>query len=442
MQKIVSIFLILVTAVGFSQTDVSGALSSDTTWSLSNSPYTVTGSILIPDGVTLTIEAGVTVKFNSGLYIKNEGVITAVGTSSNKITFESNSVSPAKSDWSGIRIRPTGGSAIDGSQNYSSGSQFKHVIIKHADIGLYVYDTGLHVSYTEFDTNNYGVEIRKTDGVVIDNSTFTENTAGIWSEYEDYSSTDYVQAISNTFIKNSTFSANNYGIDLIMNQRDFINLNITTNIFTENNIGIDFGGGGYGPRVHSVLISENIVYNSSSYGVNLNRVYGLGTGTSLDYPLEFTKNIVLNNAGGSLMFEYSPSVKFKIHKNILISNTADVNNIASIGSPSTSNHLFNNNTIISKGKNVYFGGSSSYHANNITFTNNLFGNSSNNDIIDIKYGTGHVFNNNNLINPSSTAYFFKNQTVKAARQLMLASVVYITLIQIIYISDKFIRLWI
>lgn len=37
---------------------------------------------------------------------------------------------------------------------------------------------------------------------------------------------------------------------------------------------------------------------------------------------------------------------------------------------------------------------------------------------------------------------FKNQTDKAARQLMLSSVVYITLIQIIYILDKFIRLWI
>lgn len=113
------------------------------------------------------------------------------------------------------------------------------------------------------------------------------------------------------------------------------------------------------------------------------------------------------------MFEYSPSVKFKIHNNILVSNAADVNGIASIGSPSTSNHLFNNNTIISKGKNVYFGGSSSYHANSITFTNNLFTNSSNNDIIDIKYGTGHVFNNNNLINPSSIGYLLKNQTANS-----------------------------
>ena len=37
---------------------------------------------------------------------------------------------------------------------------------------------------------------------------------------------------------------------------------------------------------------------------------------------------------------------------------------------------------------------------------------------------------------------FKNQTDIAARQLMLSSVVYITSIQIIYVLDKFIRLWI
>mgnify|MGYP005633825325 FL=1 len=37
---------------------------------------------------------------------------------------------------------------------------------------------------------------------------------------------------------------------------------------------------------------------------------------------------------------------------------------------------------------------------------------------------------------------FKNQTKEAARQLMLVSVVYITAIQIIYVLDKFIRLWI
>ncbi|MEZ4855548.1 MAG: heme o synthase [Gelidibacter sp.] len=37
---------------------------------------------------------------------------------------------------------------------------------------------------------------------------------------------------------------------------------------------------------------------------------------------------------------------------------------------------------------------------------------------------------------------FKKKTSQAAKQLMLASVAYITLLQIVYVADKFIRLWI
>jgi protoheme IX farnesyltransferase len=34
---------------------------------------------------------------------------------------------------------------------------------------------------------------------------------------------------------------------------------------------------------------------------------------------------------------------------------------------------------------------------------------------------------------------FKKRTAEAAKQLMLSSVIYITLIQIVYVADKFIR---
>ena len=34
---------------------------------------------------------------------------------------------------------------------------------------------------------------------------------------------------------------------------------------------------------------------------------------------------------------------------------------------------------------------------------------------------------------------FKKRTVLSARQLMLASVIYITLVQVVYVADKFIR---
>ncbi len=140
------------------QTDVSGTINTST-WSASNSPYIVTGNILVNSGETLTIEPGVTVQFDSDTYLKVEGALYAVGTSSSYITFQSNAASPDKSDWKGIRIRSTGGSTIDGSQNYSSGSQLKYVKIKHADRGLYIHDTGFHLSYSELSTNNMAIEI-------------------------------------------------------------------------------------------------------------------------------------------------------------------------------------------------------------------------------------------------------------------------------------------
>lgn len=74
MKKIIllsSLFLFLSTGT-FGQTDVSGALSSDTTWSLSNSPYTVTGSIDLGNVTTHTIAGG---------DINNEFAITAYDSS-------------------------------------------------------------------------------------------------------------------------------------------------------------------------------------------------------------------------------------------------------------------------------------------------------------------------------------------------------------------------
>ena len=107
---------------------------------------------------------------------------------------------------------------------------------------------------------------------------------------------------------------------------------------------VDFGGGGYGPRVHSVLISENIVYNNTGYGVNLGQVYGPGTGTSADYPLELTKNIIVNNEGGALFVGSSSSVKYKIDKNILTTNESDIN--AVLFNHRSPAHVISNNSVI------------------------------------------------------------------------------------------------
>jgi hypothetical protein len=69
---------------------VSGLIISDTTWSLANSPYQLTGPVGIVNGVTLTIQPGVTVDLAS-FDIQVNGTLIARGTSDQKITFSSNS---------------------------------------------------------------------------------------------------------------------------------------------------------------------------------------------------------------------------------------------------------------------------------------------------------------------------------------------------------------
>ncbi len=67
-------------------TFVSGVISEDTTWGLNDSPYTLTGNILVQSGATLTIEPGVEVDF-AAYYLQIEGTLRAIGTSQNRIIF-------------------------------------------------------------------------------------------------------------------------------------------------------------------------------------------------------------------------------------------------------------------------------------------------------------------------------------------------------------------
>ena len=50
-----------------SETEVSGIINVDTSWTLDNSPYIVTGNILVSEGIVLSIEPGVIIKFEDHL---------------------------------------------------------------------------------------------------------------------------------------------------------------------------------------------------------------------------------------------------------------------------------------------------------------------------------------------------------------------------------------
>ena len=125
-KQLLSIYFILALSLfSFSQTNVSGNISSNTTWTVANSPYTVTGNILVQSGVTLTIEPGVTIQFNSGLYLKVNGALIAEGTKSNNIYFTSNLSSKGQGDWDKIWLETTS-ATFDSDDNYMSGTIFKY----------------------------------------------------------------------------------------------------------------------------------------------------------------------------------------------------------------------------------------------------------------------------------------------------------------------------
>jgi hypothetical protein len=98
------------TAVQAATTKAGGTLAADETWTAAGSPYTVTGSLTVPAGRTLTIEPDVDVYLASGvsLTVANGGRILAEGTAAQAIRFTRPPGTSAS--WGGLTINGAGGS--------------------------------------------------------------------------------------------------------------------------------------------------------------------------------------------------------------------------------------------------------------------------------------------------------------------------------------------
>jgi hypothetical protein len=88
-------------------TPICSSVITNTTWTIANSPYVVcnSGSIAVAQGITLTIEPGVEVRFQANARLNVNGTMAAIGTTDRPITFTGIVTTPGS--WQGIGIYGT-----------------------------------------------------------------------------------------------------------------------------------------------------------------------------------------------------------------------------------------------------------------------------------------------------------------------------------------------
>lgn len=158
-------------------TNVGGYISTNTTWTLANSPYIITSDIHVcgTSNPVLTVEPGVVIKANAGKYLRigddcpNPGGISAVGTSSSPIIFQGNTATPTAGYWVGLRLA---GGAL-------SSSVIAFATIQSATNGIYLDWASPGIHNVLFDKNTIGLRTSGGSHPAMYANNFTGNTSGI-----------------------------------------------------------------------------------------------------------------------------------------------------------------------------------------------------------------------------------------------------------------------
>jgi len=157
----------------FASTNVSGIISGNVTWTKANSPYIVTGNLLVDSTCHLTIEPGVEVrggKFN--FYI--DGALSANGTSSDNITFTSNTQNDT---WYGLAFRK---------KHITDTCFFNFCKFLHAGnkslgcASIKIDSRSIMVKNCVFDSGSYcHLYLQNIDYISVDSSVFKRTSMGI-----------------------------------------------------------------------------------------------------------------------------------------------------------------------------------------------------------------------------------------------------------------------
>jgi hypothetical protein len=322
MKLILTCLTFISLSVLHAQTSVSGGIYQNTTWTLSGSPYLLTGSMVVFPGKTLTIEPGVEVlvtpdySFNTGnlRYLEIRGTLIAIGTDQAPITFKSAANDPVGLyTWMGINIKGSQGGSV----------QMDRFKLHDSFYGLYndIAQPGVSYNFTNcaFKNNNYAIQFNADMNYT--NCLFESNGVGQAAQIQYGSLTATDCEFVNNFcsftwsnsiqVSNCLFEGN--GNNIVGSPGTLSNCQFVNN---------DFGlAEAYGHTIQGCLFTGNGTAIDNTGGCNVSNSTFENNGLAIKVADNsvVTNNEVINNDIGIAVLASNPST-ITIADNLICSN--------------------------------------------------------------------------------------------------------------------------
>lgn len=287
-----------------SQTSVAGGIYQNTTWTLANSPYIVTGSIVVFPGNTLTIEPGVEIKIdnqtNTTIYIETRGTLNCVGTDLQPITIHAMYDTLNTVGWQGFVCTSSQGGILNADRFHISNAykpfgyetaltnyQYTNCVFSHCFEAITVANA-VTLQNCQFIDNEVGVY--GWSYFTIDNCLFKDNTTSIYA---------YTTAIE---VTNSDFIDNQIGISFA--SYVFDSMTIADCQFINNELAIGYPNNG---TVQNCLFSDNTtaIQLTSDCEIFNNQFFNNDLALEVSVNADVHDNQINNNVGGLLISSVS-----------------------------------------------------------------------------------------------------------------------------------------
>lgn len=374
---IVGLVLVGTTHFGAAQPGLITFINSDISWTKANSPYNLTGPIVVSTGVTLTINAGFTVDLN-GYYLFVNGTLRAIGTASDNIhifggdiDFGNNSQVGTDSIFENAILNSTisstrplimNNNTINNGVSAGDTSEFNDNLIL-SDINA--------ESSTTISNNNITGNISVGDFCTISGNTIVgDTTTGI-------STTVTNNVITGGFPYTFPFAGHAYATALTVGNSAIISNNTisggvsaTSSMISNNTIsgGGPFTDWGGRPEDSSSAVSvtgdssvvSNIIFSSTSgYGILIRSGYTYVSGNAISNGIRIAGDALIegnliNNSGtgirvGEIFISAFNDIDYGhgdsvIRNNIITGNAIGIGSTLEGGTATIENNLISNNT--------------------------------------------------------------------------------------------------